>query len=143
MKAKILSFLSLAGFLAVSLFTNSALAADHKVVIQVSSKDPLTQKIVVNNAINLQKHYGMDNIDIEIVAYGPGLSMLTPKSAQAKRVSSLTYSNIKVQACGNTIKKMTRKNGKAPKLVEGVTVTPGGAARIIELQEQGYSYLKP
>jgi len=71
MNTKFSSILHIAGFLIISLFTASAFAADHKVVTQVSTKDPLTQKIVLNNAVNLQKHYGMDNIDIEIVAYGP------------------------------------------------------------------------
>lgn len=52
-----------------------ATAADdepHKIVIQVSSDDPKIQTMAINNAVNLQKHYGMDNIDIEIVAYGWG-----------------------------------------------------------------------
>ncbi len=53
---------------------------EHKIVIQVSTDDARTQKIALNNAVNLQKHYGIDNIDIEIVAYGPGLGLLTGKS---------------------------------------------------------------
>lgn len=132
-----------AGLLLVSLYASSSFAADHKVVIQISSKDPVTQNIVINNAVNLQKYYGMDNIDIEVVAYGPGLSIMTKKSPLAQRIASLSQSDIKFTACGNTIKKITKKKGKAPKLVDGVTVVPAGAARIIELQEQGYSYLRP
>jgi len=143
MKSKLLTFLSVTGFFIVSLYTTSALAADHKVVIQISSKDPLTQKIVLNNAVNLQKHYGMDNIDIEVVAYGPGLGIMTPKNPQGKRIASLSQSNIKFSACGNTIKKITKKKGKAPKLVDGVKVVPAGAAYIIELQEKGYAYIRP
>jgi hypothetical protein len=61
----------------------------HKIVIQVSTDDPRTQKIALNNAVNLQKALGQDNVAIEIVAYGPGLSLLTSKSGQGKRVSSL------------------------------------------------------
>ena len=41
-------------------------------MIQVSTDDPRTQKIALNNAVNMQKLYGIDNITIEIVAYGPG-----------------------------------------------------------------------
>ena len=115
----------------------------HKLVIQVSSADPLTQKIALNNAANIQKGLGVDNIAVEIVAYGPGLSILTANSKNASRVGSLAVQGIRFSACGNTIKKITKKKGKAPKLVDGVIVVPGGVGRIIALQEKGYSYIRP
>jgi intracellular sulfur oxidation DsrE/DsrF family protein len=118
-------------------------STQHKVVIQVSSNDPLTQKIALNNAVNLQKHYGMDNISIEIVAFGPGLGLLTKKSKQATRVESLAIQDITFSACANTMRKITKKRGKKPVLLEGVGTVPAGVARIIELQEQGYSYVRP
>ena len=123
----------------------SAFAEDakHKIVIQVSTDDARTQKIALNNAVNVQKMYGIDNIDIEIVAYGPGLGLLTPKSKEAKRVKSLAVQNIKFSACENTMAKIEKKTGKKPKLTEGVGTVPAGVARIMELQEQGYAYLRP
>lgn len=114
----------------------------HSLVIQVSTNDPLTQKIALNNAVNLQKHYGMDNITIEVVAFGPGLGLLTTKNKQAGRVKSLALQNVEFSACSNTMKAMAKKTGKKPELIEGVSVVPAGAARIIELQEEGYSYIK-
>ena len=115
----------------------------HKLVIQVSTDDARTQKIALNNAVNLQKIYGMDNVAIEIVAYGPGLGLLTTKSKQATRVKSLALQNITFSACGNTMKKVTKKTGKKPQLVEGVGVVKAGVARIMALQEDGYSYIRP
>jgi intracellular sulfur oxidation DsrE/DsrF family protein len=115
----------------------------HRMVIQVSTDDPRTQKIALNNAVNLQKLYGMDNVTIEIVAYGPGLGLLTKKSKQAKRVESLAMQDITFSACSNTMKKVTKKTGKKPVLLEGVGTVNAGVARIMELQEQGYSYLRP
>lgn len=129
--------------------TGSSVAGDkkmHKLVIQVSSADPLTQKIALNNAVNVQKEFGMDNIKIEIVAFGPGLGMLitSKKNKQAKRVKSLAMQNITFSACGNTMKKMAKKNkGKMPTLIEGVGEVTAGVSRIIVLQEQGYSYIRP
>lgn len=67
----------------------------HKVVIQVSTDDARTQKIALNNAVNLQKLYGMDNVVIEVVAYGPGLSILTKNYPDSKRVASLAMQDIK------------------------------------------------
>ena len=128
---------------AMAPMTSFADAKHHKLVIQVSSGDALTQKIALNNAVNVQKSLGMDNVDIEIVAYGPGLSIMTAKSKEATRVKSLATQNIKFSACGNTIKAIKKKTGKEPKLTEGVHVVPGGIVRIMELQEQGYSYVRP
>ncbi|MDH5326731.1 MAG: DsrE family protein [Gammaproteobacteria bacterium] len=117
--------------------------AKHKLVIQVSTDDARTQKIALNNAVNVQKLYGMDNVDVEIVAYGPGLGLLTAKSKEAGRVKSLAQQNITFSACGNTMKKVEKKTGKAPKLTEGVKVVNAGVVRIMELQSQGYAYIRP
>ncbi len=127
------------------LATQPASAADevHKLVIQVSTDDVRTQNIAMNNAVNLQKTLGQDNIIIEIVAYGPGLSMLTPKSTASKRVPSLAMQDIRFSACGNTKAKMEQKSGKQVQLVEGVRIVPAGVLRIMELQEQGYAYVRP
>lgn len=117
--------------------------ARHKVVIQVSTDDARTQTIALNNAVNLQKAFGMDNVAVEVVAYGPGLSMLIASAPQSQRVSSLAKQDIVFSACGNTMKRIEKKDGKAVVLSEGVRVVPAGVARIVELQEQGYQYVRP
>lgn len=124
-------------------FNANANEAKHKLVIQVSTDDPRTQTIAMNNAVNIQKLYGIDNVDIEIVGYGPGLGMLTAKNKNADRVKSLAMQDIKFSACMNTMNKVKKKTGKMPKLAEGVGTVQAGVARIIELQEQGYSYIRP
>jgi intracellular sulfur oxidation DsrE/DsrF family protein len=127
------------------MFAATAYAGDakRKLVIQVSSADALTQKIALNNAVNIQKALGIDNVAVEIVAYGPGLGLLTNASAQKERVASLAMQDITFSACGNTMKKVAKKSGKKPMLIEGVQVVPAGVIRIMELQEQGYSYIRP
>ena len=140
MKKLFLSLLLVFSIFNVSTLANSKI---HKVVIQVSTNDAKTQKIALNNAINLQKLYGRDNIKIEIVAYGPGLSLLTKKNKQSKRVTSLASNDIKFSACMNTMKKIKIKKGSYPLLSEGVTKVNAGVARIIELQEEHYSYIRP
>jgi uncharacterized protein len=125
------------------MFSGVASADQQKVVIQVSSNDPVTQRLALNNAVNVQNALGMDNVIVEVVAYGPGLSLLTNKSTQASRVSSLAMQDITFSACANTMKAVEKKTGKKPQLVEGVTVVPAGVIRIMELQQQGYSYIRP
>ena len=141
--AVMLSLLGLTGC-STTTASDDGFGPKHKLVIQVNTKDKLTQKIALNNAVNIQKAYGIDNVAVEIVAYGPGLSMLTPKNKkQAARVKSLAVQGIAFSACGNTIKKITKKKGKAPKLIKGVKVVSAGVKRIMELQEKGYSYIRP
>lgn len=138
-------FISLCLFAMLTLIPFAVTAEDavNKLVIQVSTDDVRTQKIALNNAVNLQKEYGMDNIDIEVVAYGPGLGLLTTKSQQAERVKSLALQNITFSACGNTMAKVERKSGKKPMLVDGVKVVKAGVSRILQLQQQGYAYVRP
>lgn len=130
---------------ALLVLSSVAQASDvkNKLVIQVSTDDARTQKIALNNAVNLQKLYGMDNVVIEIVAYGPGLGLLTKKSGQASRVESLAQQDIHFSACGNTMSKVAKKSGKMPQLLEGVDQVTAGVARIMELQQQGYAYIRP
>jgi len=135
--------LIMGAMLAFSAVVNADSHTKNKIVIQVSTDDPRTQKIALNNAVNMQKMYGIDNIDIEIVAYGPGLGLLTKKSGQAERVTSLAMQDITFSACGNTMKKVAKKSGKMPTLLEGVGQVTAGVARIMELQQQGYAYIRP
>lgn len=133
----------LAVLLSFSAISNADSHTKNKIVIQVSTDDPRTQKIALNNAVNLQKLYGIDNIEVEIVAYGPGLGLLTSKSSQASRVTSLALQDITFSACGNTMKKVAEKSGKMPELLDGVGQVTAGVARIMELQQQGYAYVRP
>ena len=133
----------LAIFLVLGFTATNADGAKHKLVIQVSTDDQRTQNIAMNNAVNIQTLYGVDNVDIEFVAYGPGLGMLTKKSKHTDRVKSLAVQDIKFSACMNTMNKIKKKSGHLPVLSEGVGSVQAGVARIMELQEKGYSYIRP
>ncbi len=128
---------------AALMFSNVVSAEPQKLVIQVSSNDAATQRLALNNAVNVQKSLGIDNVIVEIVAYGPGLSLLTNESTQASRVSSLAMQDITFSACANTMNAVEKKTGKKPQLINGVEVVPTGVLRIMELQQQGYSYIRP
>lgn len=118
--------------------------AQHKIVIQSSSSDPELQNLALIIAGNLQKHYGMDKVHIEVVAYGPGLGILTQDGPHADKVKSLIDHDIKFSACEGTLNFMASQNkGKRPALVKGVGTVKDGVVRVVELQEQGYAYVYP
>jgi intracellular sulfur oxidation DsrE/DsrF family protein len=117
--------------------------AEQKIVLQISDADPTKQTLVLNVASNLIKAYGPDKIDVEIVAFGPGLRLMFNDNGNKGRISGLTDNGVRFAACGNTIKKMTKVLGKEPAMNHQASVVPGGVARIIELVNQDYILVKP
>lgn len=117
--------------------------ADTKVVLQISDGDPFKQTLVLNVANNLIKAYGQDQVDIEIVAFGPGLRLLFSDNVNSKRISSLSSSGVSFSACGNTHRNMTKQLGHAPALHSKAVTVSAGVVRIIDLTNKGYKLIKP
>jgi hypothetical protein len=117
--------------------------ADIKYVLHISDMDPFKQTLILNNASNLLEAYPPGAVEVEIVAYGPGLRLMFADNVNAQRVDSLSQSGVKFSACGNTLKAMTKQLGYEPKLNPDAKVVPGGIVRIGELVKQGYIYVKP
>ncbi|UCB53766.1 MAG: hypothetical protein JSW45_07250 [Thiotrichales bacterium] len=117
--------------------------AEHKVVLQISDADPTKQTLVLNVASNLIKAYGPDKVDVEIVAFGPGLRLMFDDNHNKGRISGLTGSGVRFAACGNTLKKVSKKLGKTPALNSNASQVPAGVVRIIELVNQDYILVKP
>lgn len=140
---KIRTLLSMLTFLL--LVPGLTYAADRKMVIQVNSKDPVTQKMALNSAKNLKTMIGKDAVDIEVVVYGPGLSLLKSSSFAAEKIKTLmTDYDVRVSVCNGTLKAYAKRHGGHElEIIEGVSKVPTGALRILELQEQGYAYLRP
>lgn len=84
-------------------------AANPQYVIKISTNDARIQKIVLNNAANLQKYYGADKVDVEIVAYGPGLGILTTGNKNSSRVEKMAMNDITFSACQNTMNGFKKK----------------------------------
>ena len=117
--------------------------AEYKYVLHISDMDPSKQELILNNARNLLDAYPPGDVEVEIVAYGPGLRLMFAENVNAQRIDSLSQSGVKFTACGNTLKGMAKLLGEEPKLNPAATVVPGGIVRIGELVKQGYIYVKP
>ncbi|KUJ72678.1 DsrE family protein [Thiomicrospira sp. WB1] len=117
--------------------------ATHKVVLQISDPNPFKQTLVLNVANNLMKHYDAGDLDLEIVAFGPGLRLMLEGNANTARIQSLMDVGVRFSGCANTHKHFTKILGSKPPLIEGVSVVPAGAARILQLNAAGYQILKP
>ena len=140
-------FLIISSFLLVAAAT-PALSADqgspeYKYVLHISDMDPSKQDLILNNVQNLLNAYPPGDVEVEVVAYGPGLRLMFAENVNAQRISDLALNGVKFSACGNTLKGMAKLLGEEPKLNPTATVVPGGIVRIGELVHKGYIYVKP
>ena len=112
----------------------------HKIVIQVSDNDPAKWNLALSNAKNLQEDVGAANVDIEIVAYGPGIGMLKLDSTAGTRIAEAMKANVKVIACENTMRnqKLMRDD-----MLPALSYVPAGVTEIMTKQSEGWAYLRP
>jgi intracellular sulfur oxidation DsrE/DsrF family protein len=83
---------------------------------------------------------------IEVVTFGPGLHMLREDTSPVKaRIETLALSTpeITFKACGNTRENMRKAENKDIPIIPQAKVVSSGVVRVMELQERGWSYVKP
>ena len=112
----------------------------NRVVIQVSDADPAKWNLALNNARNLQTDLGASNVQIEIVAYGPGIGMLKLDSPVANRIGEAKDAGVSVLACENTMK--AQKLARAD-MLDTVGYVGAGVVEIMQRQQEGWAYLRP
>jgi intracellular sulfur oxidation DsrE/DsrF family protein len=120
----------------------------HRLILQVNSNEPAMMNLALNNATNVAQYYKDrgENVKIDVVTFGPGLHMLrddtSPVKARIKALSESTPS-ISFEACSNTRENMSKVESKEVPLISEAKVVKSGVVRVMELQEQGWTYVKP
>ena len=112
----------------------------YKVVFQVSDNDPAKWNLALNNAKNVQQDLGKNNVQIEIVAYGPGLGMLKAESKVADRLAGALDDSIGLIACENT---MTNTKVSRADMYGGIAYVKAGVTHIMKRQQEGWAYIRP
>ena len=120
----------------------------HRVVIQVSENDPRIMNLALNNAENLRSFYEQagETVQIEIVAYGPGLNLVRSDTSPVKdRIAALVGrpQPVTFSGCDNTLGRQSKQEGKEISLLPEARLVPTGIGRIVQLQEQGWTYIRP
>ena len=120
----------------------------HRLILQVNTNDPAMMNLALNNATNVAQYYNdlFEKVTIEIVTFGPGLHMLRDDTSPVKeRIKAIKQSRpeISFKACGNTQENMSRVENKEIPIIPEATVVKSGVVRVMELQEQGWTYVKP
>ena len=120
----------------------------HNLVLQVNVNDPAMINLALNNATNVAQYYKDlgEKVTIEVVTFGPGLHMLRDDTSPVKaRIKSIKEGNpaISFKACGNTQENMHKVENKEIPLIPEATVVKSGVVRVMELQEKGWTYVRP
>ena len=114
----------------------------HRVVMHLNSGDEKVQRGALNNIRHLYQEVGREHLRVELVVHGAGLTLLTKKdSTLAPELAQLkTAYEAEFTACSNTMKAqgLTRAD-----LLDQVNRTVPAIVRLMELQEQGWVYIKP
>jgi hypothetical protein len=114
----------------------------HHVVMHLNSGDEQVHKGVLTNIRHLYQEVGRETLQVELVAHGAGLKLFVKKDTRfaMEPVSLKQTYGVEYTACSNTMKAMglTRQD-----LIEQVDRTEPAMVRIMELQEQGWAYIKP
>ncbi len=149
---RLLNFVA-AALLAAIAFTavtipGHAAGQPHKLALQISDNDKAKMNTVLNVAANVSRYYSDkgEEVEIEIVAFNAGLHMLradtTPVATRLKSFSQ-GMPNVTFRACENTLDAMTKKEGKKPPLVSNAKIVPAGVVQLIELNEKGWTIVRP
>jgi intracellular sulfur oxidation DsrE/DsrF family protein len=134
-------------------FASTSFAADskpHRIAIQVDQNDPQVMNLALNNATNVIEYYRGKNedVDVDIVTYGPGLHMLrvdtSPVQDRIKRLKDMVFpGKIQFSACNVTKQGMEKAEGHVISILPDASIVPSGVVHLMELQEQGWSYIRP
>ncbi len=114
-------------------------AAKNRALFQVTDNDPARWNMILNNMINLREGVGGEGVEIELVAYGPGINMLKADSPVKARIADALKSGSKVDACQNTMHGM--KLVPADMLPE-IGYVPSGVVEVMRKQQQGWAYIR-
>ena len=110
----------------------------HKIVIQFSANDPLSQNSVIGQVKNIRTAW--PNAEVEVVCHGPGLEMLVAtQSKAAKAIAEWSALGVTFAACNNT---MQKRNVKKEDLLPAVQVVPSAMIELVLKQEAGWAYAK-
>jgi uncharacterized protein len=121
---------------------------EHHLILQVNTNDAAAMNLALNNATNVAQYYEKagEPVKIEVVAFGPGLHMLREDTSPVKaRIETMALSTPEVsfKACGVTEENMRKAENKDIPIIPQAQMVKSGVVHIMELEEQGWTYVKP
>ena len=126
----------------------AAAPKEHRLILQVNTNDAAAMNLALNNATNVAQYYEKvgEPVKIEVVTFGPGLNMLRDDTSPVKaRIETMALSTPEVsfKACGITRENMRKAEDKDIPIIPQAEIVPSGVVRVMQREEEGWSYVKP
>lgn len=129
--------LALAGLLSLS--PVQAQTTTHRVLFALTSPEEADWQLTLNNIRNLIGGMAPEAVEVELVAYGPGIAFLKKDGPDAIEIQKLESLHVHFVACANA---MRRQHLEKSDLVPGSEVVPAGIVEVVRREEQGWMYIK-
>ena len=139
-RRNLLTLLGLGAAAAPALAQQQKSAAKHRVIFQVSDNDPARWQLALSNARNVQTDLGKENVQIEIVAYGPGIEMMKAESKVAGGLAGALDTSVGLIACENT---MQNNKVSRDEMYAGIGFVQAGVTHLMKRQKEGWAYIRP
>ncbi len=113
---------------------------DYRVVVHLDEPDAKKHEAVLRNVRNLLEDLGEDRSEVELVAHGLGLDLLTGDTGLGGQLAELAARGVVLAACENTL----RERGiPRERLLAGVSLVPSGIGELVRRQREGWQYVRP
>jgi len=115
-------------------------APAHKVIFQVTDDDAQKWYLTLSNAKNVQQALGKENVQIEVLVWGPGLGMVVLETEMANEIDEAVGRGVKIIACENTMigRHLTRAD-----MYPSISYVKTGVLHLMKRQRQGWAYVRP
>jgi intracellular sulfur oxidation DsrE/DsrF family protein len=131
--------LPIALLLLVGTMLATAQSKPHRVIFALTSNDDADWQLTLGNIHNLLSGLAPDTVEVELVAYGPGIAFVRKDSSAASGIEALEALHVRFLACENS---MRAHHLTAADLLPGVEPVPSGIVEVVTRQESGWSYIK-
>lgn len=116
---------------------------EHRIALQISDSDPVKQGLIVSISYKLLEVYGPDSVDVQVVAFGPGIDLLNADNPRRQQIDSLIAQGVTFNICGYTLETIERKTGKRPEMNPKARLVPAGVPFLLSLAEKNYTIVRP
>lgn len=114
----------------------------YRAVFHVDQKEEPVFSLAINNVINLLNAIPEQEHELIVLLNGPAVGLMTREAAVpfGERIQGLVAQGVRFQVCDNALK---RFEVSRESLIPECQIIPAGIVGLIDLQNQGFAYIKP
>jgi hypothetical protein len=132
-------------FSVVTAFAGPPAHADvprYKLLLQVTEDSVDKLRLALKHAQHAQDELGRDNIEIELVAWGPGVNTFRYYTPLGDELKEAHYRGVRLVICE---KSMRGAKLRIPDMIQTVNLSyvPSGLAEAVVRQSEGWTYAAP